>query len=328
MRLITRIMVGGLGVLAGIAAYADESQEPATVPGQHPNFLLRTFDSAEKTRDDWSARWVSFAEQVDRYFSKEDAPADYTNESYLKLQIRQSFLEEGGVESDVRLRAKFDLPNTKRKAKLFFSSDDESDRSLENRVRTGSSGERVRKDDSLTGLEFAPDSEWHRWKRSARVGIKFRAPLVPFAKVRMRRPFEKWGEWTPEFQQEFWWFRDKGWGETSEFQLGRPVGTAFHLRYVTVLEFEDQNDFFENVHVLSLQHGLSSRESLEYRVGAFATNEFDTRLTAYFTGMSYSKRVYEDWVFLTVSPELFFARDQGWDADASLTFRFDVFFSN
>jgi hypothetical protein len=292
------------------------------------SFITRSLLSAEETRDEWSESWVDFAEGVDRYFSKEDAPPDYKNESYVKLQFKQTWEEHGEIQTDVRVKAKFDLPNTQRKMKLFFSSDEASENSLEERVRSNSTGERFNRKESVSGIEISPDSEWHKWKRSARVGVKLRAPLVGFGRYRLRRPFDKWGEWTPEFLQEVWYFSDRGWGETSEFELTRPLGERMGLRYWTVLEYEDQYDFFQNVHVYSLTQGLSDRTAMEYRAGLVFSNEFQAQLTAYFVGTSYTYKLYEEWVFVTASPEVFFPKADGWNAEASFTIKLDVYFSH
>lgn len=290
-------------------------------------FFSGTLHSAESTRDTWSEHWVDFAEGIDHYFSKENSPPEYKNESYVKLQLKQTWGEHSDIETDVRVKAKFDLPNTQRKAKLFFSSDEYTENSLEERVRSNSTGERFRRKDSVSGIEIAPDEEWDKWKRSARVGIKLRAPLVTFGRYRLRRQMENWGEWLPEFTQEVWYFSDRGWGETSEFEMQRPLGARFGLRYFTVLEFEDQNDFFENVHVVSLNQSLSDKSVLEYRVGSVFSTEFRTQMTAYFFGSSYSYKLHEDWIFVTASPEVFFPKDDGWNAEASFTISLDVYFS-
>lgn len=290
-------------------------------------FFSRTLSGAESTRDTWSERWVDFAEGVDHYFSKENSPPDYKNESYVKLQLKQTWEERGDIQTDIRVKAKFDLPNTQRKAKLFFSSDEYTENSLEERVRSNSTGERFRRKESVSGIEITPDDEWNKWKRSARLGIKLRAPLVTFGRYRLRRPMEAWGEWLPELTQEIWYFSDRGWGATSEFEIQRPLNERFRLNYLTVLEFEDQYDFFENVHVLSLNQSLSDRSKLEYRVGAVFSTEFRTQMTAYFVGTSYSYKLYEDWIFLTASPEVFFPKDDGWNAEASFTIALDVYFS-
>ncbi len=325
-----------LGLVAGVvSAQPSDGESPsAATPAEPvrpdkaaPGLLSRTIVSAEETRDQWSENWVIFAESVDRYLSNEEPPEHYNNESYLKLQFRETIAESGEIASDVRIRAKVDLPNTKRKTKLFFNTDADADNELEERVRGGSSGERPGREDSVTGVEISPASEWHQWKRSARIGIRVRTPLVPFGRIRLRRPFSDWHQWQREFQQEFWWFRDKGWGETTEYSMSRPLAERFRLRYFTALEFQDRNDYFENVQILSLTHNFNDRESMEYRVGGFANNEYRSRVTSYFVGANYRNRIYEDWIFFTISPELFFAREDGWDAQASVTFRLDVFFA-
>ncbi|CAA0080088.1 Uncharacterised protein [Zhongshania aliphaticivorans] len=306
-------------------AFAKESVDGAN---NGDGFISRTLTNAETTRDFWAERWVDFAEGVDYYFSSEHAPPDYKNESYLKLQFKQTWEERGDIQTDFRVKAKVDLPNTQRKAKLFFSSDEYSDNSLEERVRSNSTGERLRRKDSVSGIEITPDSEWHKWQRSARLGVKLRVPLVTFGRYRLRRPMEKWGQWSPEFTQEVWYFSDRGWGETSELNVQRPLGLKLRLRYLTILEFEDKNDYFENVHVLSLNQALSQRSSLEYRIGGILSTEFRTQMSAYFVGASYSYNLHEDWIFIAASPEVFFPKDEGWDAEASFTIKLDIYFSN
>ncbi|WP_339676603.1 hypothetical protein [uncultured Zhongshania sp.] len=312
----------GLSLAAGLQA-----EDALDLDEPEAGFFSRTFDRAETTRDNWSERWIDFAEGVDYYFSKENSPPEYKNESYVKLQLRETWEEHGEIQTDVRVKAKFDLPNTQRKAKVFFSSDEYTENSLEERVRSNSTGERFRRKESVSGIEITPDDEWNKWKRSARIGIKLRAPLVTFGRYRLRRPMEPWGEWLPEFTQEVWYFSDRGWGETSELEILRPINERFGLKYFTVLEFEDQNDYFENVHVLSLNQGLSDKSALEYRVGSVFSTEFRTQMTAYFFGSSYSYKLHEDWVFLTASPEVFFPKVDGWNAEASFTIKLDVYFS-
>ena len=311
-------------LMLAMPVLAEESLDSDT---PEVGFLSRTMNSAESTRDEWSGRWIDFAEGVDYYFTSENSPPDYKNESYVKLQMRQTWEERGQIQTDLRVKAKFDLPNTQRRAKLFFSSDEYTENSLEERVRSNSTGERFRRRESVSGLEITPDDEWNKWKRSARVGIKLRVPLVTFGRYRLRRPMDKWGEWEPEFTQEIWYFSDRGWGETSEFEMQRRLGSNFGLRYFTVLEFEDQNDFFENVHVLSLSQNVSERSALEYRVGSVFSTEFSTQMTAYFVGTSYSYKLYEDWVFFTAGPEVFFPKIDDWNAEASFTIKLDVYFS-
>jgi hypothetical protein len=290
-------------------------------------FLTRSFHSAEQTRDNWSERWAGFAEGVDSYFSEEDAPPDYKNESYVKLQFKQSWAEHGEVQNDVRVKAKFDLPNTQRKMKLFFSSADDTENSIEERVRSNSTGERISRKDSVSGIELTPDSEWHRWKRSARVGIKLRTPLVTFGRYRLSRPFESWGAWEREFKQEVSYYSDRGWSESSEFEMRRQLDVHSSLRYWTVLEFEDRNDFFQNVHLLSLTKALSERTAVDYRVGLVFSTEYKPELAAYLAGLSYSYKLYEDWVFVTASPEVYFPKTDNWNPEATFTIKMDIYFS-
>lgn len=323
-----------IACLCCLPVYADDSSDDTAeniilepIEKDADYFFSTYLIGMEKTRDNWSERWVDFAEGVDKYFSNQQFSADDTNESFIKVQFKQSFFGRGGAETDMRIKAKFDLPNTQRRTKLFFSSDEYGDDSLEARALSNSTGERLHRENSVSGLEITPDSEWHNWKRSARVGLKLRNQLVPFARYRMRRTFSPWGAWQAQFSQEFWYFHDRGWGETSELSIHRPLNDLWDLNLWSVFEFEDQNDYLEVLQVISFTQRLSEKATLEYRTGVLGSNENRSQVTGYFTGTHYSRRLYEDWIFLTFSPEVFFPKETNWKYDASITFKLDVYFS-
>ena len=61
-------------------------------------------------------------------------------------------------------------------------------------------------------------------------------------------------------------------------------------------------------------------------MGGFGNSKVRREVSSYFIGTTYSKRLTRESVFLTVSPELSFARDKNWNTDPSLTFQLDIYF--
>jgi hypothetical protein len=322
------LLVAGCCWGSGVSAEAPQAQaDSGAAESETDGLILRSLSVAESVRDQWSERWVGFSEGVDRFLSDEQAVSAENNSSYLKLQIHQSFFEEGGYESDVRLKAKLDLPNTERKMKLFFSSDPDQDNDLTQRASIVSSGERIRRDNSVAGIELVPDSFWHDWKRSYRLGLKLHIPPEPYGRARFQRKFSEWRGWAREFNQEFSYYHTDGWGEVSEFRLTRPFNEKYTFNYLISLEFEDRDDYFQNLHLFVLSRRLSDRSSSDYRVGGIYTTEGHGQPQRYFAAYNFYRRLHKDWVYLTMTPEVSFSRSRDWQADPAVTFRLDVYFS-
>lgn len=324
--LLLAAVLAAAPVHAGSGENAGTRQKEAPEEdGDDPGFILRSLQTVERQRDIVGDGYVWLARGIDNFFTDEgDDIVD--NESYLKLDLRHTFEESGESITDVRVKAKLDLPNTENRVKLAFSSDERQDESLEERVRSVSTGERIQRESSVAELQVQPRSEWRKWQRKGSLGIRTRTPPVPFGRYRLKRAWELSPLWRSEFQQEFWYFDDRGWGETSDLTFWRPLSDSLLLRIWGEVEFRDETDRFDYVEIASLVHRLSERGGLEYRVGALGASRPNHRINAFFWGLSYRRRVHEDWVFLSATPELFYPREEGWSAEPSFTMRLEVYF--
>ena len=305
----------------------DRPTEVEAVEDREPGLVTRSLLQMEAQRDWLSRHYVGMWRGLDRYFTDQSA-IDMENDSELRLELRQSFLAEGEMVSDARLRVRVDLPNTEKKLKLFFSSDE--DRSVEQRVRESSSGERIRREDSVSGVEFSPDDEDRKWRRKFSGGVRLRSNLVPYVKFKIKR---EWGDeegdgWHRELRQEIEYFDDEDrWGETSEFTVTRPLGDYYIFRSWTEAEFKDLENIFEYAHVFTLTRVFSERSALHYRLGALGASQPVPRVNGVFYGLTWQYQLYEDWVFLGISPEVFYPRELNWSAEPSVTFRLEVYFA-
>lgn len=281
-----------------------------------------------EARRDWlSGYYVGMWRGLDRYFT--DSTADnMENDSQLRLQLRQSFFSEGDIESDARVRVRVDLPNTEKNLKLFFSSDEDS--TVEERIREVSSGERITREDSVSGIEFSPDDEDRVWRRKFSGGVRLRANLVPYLKFKIKREWgeEDSGNWRGEFRQEISYFNDEErWSETTDFTLSRPFAKFYIFRVWTEAEFEDEFNVYEFAQVYTISRIFSERAALHYRLGAVGASQPVPRVNGMFYGVSWDYRLYKDWVFLGISPEVFYPRELNWSAEPSVTFRLEIFFT-
>ncbi len=291
------------------------------------NLMIWGLTQMEERRDWLSKHYVGMWRGLDGYFT-DSAAYELENESELRLQLRQSFFNAGEAESDARVRVRVDLPNTEKKLKLFFSSDEDS--SVEERIRDVSTGERIKRESSVSGIEFIPDDEARKWRRSLSGGVRLRDHLVPYVKFRLKR---EWGEedgenWHGEFRQTVEYFDDEErWSEATEYTHSIPLADSYVLRIWTEAEFKDELNLFEFAHVYTLTRAYSERSVLHYRLGAFGASQPVPRVNGAFYGLSWDYLLYEDWVFLGISPEIFYPRELNWSAEPSVTFRLEVFFT-
>jgi hypothetical protein len=281
----------------------------------------------EENRDSTTQKYLSMSRSIDQYFYGKDLDKTSTK-SHLKLELKNTFYTAGQMEQDIKLRGKIDLPNTKKRLKLVFTSSADLERSLEDRVTDNASGERINKDDSFAGIEFTPLREPTDWKTDFTAGIKLRAPLLPFAKYDLENQWELSELWTANFEQVFWYLDDDGFGETSEIRFNRPITKNYSLEISSELEFRDkENTFFYDL-ILSTTHRLTPVSSIEYYTGGIGASQPTNQITNYIIGASYRKLLHEDWLFLNLEPGISLPRDEGWKPQPSFTLRLQIYFSD
>lgn len=309
------------------AATRQSSEDsPAAEAEQQPGFVQRSIAGALAGRDMVGRSWVGFSREVDNFFAGDVRVID-DNKSYLRLSMEATFLEAGEHESDVRVKARVDLPNTKQRFRLIFESDDRTDDTLEERVRPVATGERVNNDQSLAGLELLTQLT-AGWEASTSAGVRLSSGFNPYGRAKLERDFN-WGQyWVGNFEQKVQYFDDSGWRESTELEFVRPIDDATYFNTYTEAEYRDEDNRFEFVQILALNHQLDERSSVSYRTGVFGASQPNPRTTGYFVGLSYRKSVHEDWVFLSITPELFYPRSEGWSVEPSINFELEMYFAD
>ncbi|MBD2857893.1 hypothetical protein IB286_02660 [Spongiibacter sp. KMU-158] len=129
------------------------------------------------------------------------------------------------------------------------------------------------------------------------------------------------------FNQEFAYFHDNGWEETSELRLVRQVNERTNLSYLNSLEFQDRNNYFSNLQLFTVHRKINEKWSRDFRLGAIYSSQNGGQADRYFSQLNFYQKVHEDWVFFAVSPELYYDRENAWKSAYALNFRFDVYFS-
>lgn len=326
---LTQLFVMAASLWAEEPTTADDS--PAVLAEEiiapKKSWWQKTMDKVDANRDVTAQKYLSMSKSIDQYFYGKPLEKS-TNKSYIKLELENTFYKAGEIEQDVKLRAKLDLPHTKRRAKLVFTSSADLEESLEDRVTNDASGDqRIKKESSFAGIEFTPLEKLTDWETNFTAGIKLRTPLLPFAKYELENDWKLSEKWTSTFEQAFWYLDDDGFGETSQLRFNRPITETYSLEISSELEFRDkENTFFYDL-VLSTTHRLNPISSIEYYTGGIGESQPTNQVTNYILGATYRKLLHEDWLFFNLEPALSFPRDENWHPQPNFTLRLQIYFS-
>ena len=274
-------------------------------------------DSAQKVRDGLVQNWLDTSRYVDSWLSGEESASD--NRSRVNISFEQFIAKSGEWETDVNIRAKLDIPNTKRKLKLFIDSDTNDKSSLEDKKLN------TREDTFTTvGLEQARDLKSFQFK--TQVGVKPRYPIDPFARVKAEVSGKINDNWFNGFKQEIWYFHEDGWGESSEYFLQTKLNEYYQLRISTEAQYQKQDGQFELGQFFTLYESIPDSHWHSFTVGVTGSNQPNPRVNTYFLAANYLQPIFKDWIFLTIDPRVRFLREDSWHPNPELELRIDILF--
>lgn len=282
-------------------------------------------DMVDKNRDSISRYVVGIARNIDAYLAGDNLSTT-DNKSHLTLKSKWTFRKAGDFDDRYRVRGKLDLPNTKKRLKLFIDSDAERENSLEESILNSREDIGENRESSRLGLEFF-NKKMRRWNRFFRVGVRFRGALDPFFKAQIKREDNVFEHWLLTTKQELWYYDREGWGERTSFLMEKPKGDNALFRVLSSAQFEDDSDEFELAQAYSFLQALSDKRSIEYSTGVLGTNRPSLKTTDYFLSVRYRQRLYKDWIYLSVIPELIFPREDSFKPNPAFGLNLEVVFS-
>jgi len=168
-----------------------------------------------------SQRLSDFIGQIDEFFGGEEESAR-VNQSWARLRIDNKYRDKDGMEFKGNLKLKVVLPNSERRFRLLFSTDDEVDN------RTAAAPETVEEEGS--GLSFAL-----RFIRKARDNGSVKFDLGTRSRDSKTQTFVRLGafsrsplgkNWTGTITNNWFYYYSSGFENKLTFKLERPVGIS------------------------------------------------------------------------------------------------------
>ena len=208
------------------------------------------------------------------------------------------------------------LPNTDEQFSLLVESSDDEE------SRENTPVDSVEKAEYSTALRYM-FKETENWKVSFDNGVKWGLPPDPFTRLRFRR-LDYYDTYSTRITQTFDWAVTDGLGEETRFEVNRPLNIDRLVRFSGGARYDLNNDYFELDYGITLYHELNRKEVLAYYLRVSGENHQTMSFNNYGICLRYRRMVYQDWIFVEVTPEIESANENYYDATPIIMFRFEA----
>lgn len=315
-------------ILHGVSPLEGGGNQPLIIPVD-PEVLSTELESKIgfiEYSHDWLKEYIdALSYNIDGFFIDtffgDDILEDDVSGSRAKLSFFTRRVIGQPVDYNYGLSVKLVLPNTNEKFNLLLTSSEE-----EEGERESNAIDTVENVEYSTALRYI-FKETDRWKVNFDTGIKWGFPPDPFTRLRMRR-YAYFENYRARTTQTFFWSANDGFGERTSFELNRPLNIDRLVRFNTSAQYLVDKGYFDLSYSTTLFHELNAKEVLAYYFRASGDNREDVTFNNYGVGVRYRRKVYQNWMFAEISPELETIAANEYDVTPVLMFRFEALVGN
>jgi hypothetical protein len=299
---------------SGPAIAADDEAGKADGEGRLLGGVMEWIDTQQSKL---SERVASSALAIDRFFATEEYLQD-TTESYLQLVVDQRYDTRDDLSGDVKVRGKLDLPGTQRRFTLLISGvTDEWLAGGDPLADTGGQG-------ALT-LERNPRGDASGWQIRPGVGVKGGWPPDPFVQVRATRHDDLGERWSMRTQGSARYLVDDKWDLRGDFSLVKVVDERWTGRIRTDIGWQEVDGFARASQSFDLFARVSERVGIRHTVAVSGDDETHWRVNQFGYRFGWRRLIHSDWLHMEINPEVYFPREDDFEAAAAVHLRFEAF---
>jgi hypothetical protein len=271
---------------------------------------------------DWLKEYIdSLSYNVDGFFIDtffgDDVIDDDVSGSRAKLSFFTRRVIGQPVDYKYGISIKLVLPNTNERFNLLLQSNEEEEGERENNPINS-----VENVEYSTALRYV-FQETERWKVNLDTGVRWGLPPDPFSRLRLRR-FAYFNDFRVKATQTLFWSANGGVGEKTSVELNQPLNIDRLIRYSGSAQYLLNDDYFKLKYGIELFHELNAKEVLAYYYRAGGDTISNTTFNNYGIGIRYRRKIYQDWVFAEVNPELETQYENEYDITPVIMFRFEA----
>ncbi len=308
------------------------SANASTEPRLHPDSATaastdeaETIEAVDTTRRGVRRFAVWLGEEVNDWFG--DKPfSEGGKVSHGRLSVRLRWQEDGGTDTNIRFRARFDLPNLRDKAYVFFGKENEDE-------LTANQPESFTREQLLTESNRRDQTGFFGLGVKLRDYVDFRVGvrggLKPYTQARYRRHWMLSARNRAEFGETLFWRSSDGFGSTTWLELEHAYTPSLSFKWQNAATItRETNDFAWSSSVgMFKTYGDNKLLSLEALVNGETGSRDDVR--EYGARLKWTQPVYRDWLLADLILGHFWPRgkedperEPNWAASAGLVMHF------
>ncbi len=282
--------------------------------GETPNTVDLVHDRVSKTVS-------SFSYRIDKFFgskrSENSGNGTQIKLAYIISKTESEKLNHGGI-----VKYKLKLPYLESLLKVSFSTDpnEPADKKKE---ETKEVKEEVLPPAKNIVVKRKPRS----WSMNVNTGIKLEIPPQFFTNLSIRKSLFL-GKWELRGAQEFFWFSRDGFGETTSFDIDRPISRAVLFRLRNSATWTDSEDKFSSAHGPIVFWTLDEKKAVSFSATANGTSKPFWLIESYQSSINYRQLLYKKWFYLETGPSIVYQKSEDWTPVMSYFLKLEVIFGN
>jgi hypothetical protein len=304
---------------------APEPLEPGSPPEQGEEAAPPLTERADAVQEDVTRRIRVAASWLDSFLGDERSLAE-ENDTWARLRFDVDVEDGEGVGFNVKPKIRVALPRTKRRAQLTISGDGDSDEGLGSDTADEilEAFENTEEENVSVGANyFLRDT----LRNNFRIGAGFSSGPAVYGDVRYRHLLPL-GEWNLRGTERVRYYTDEGFESRTALDFERRIGPKFFFRTTTNgAWYEEQPGYFYG-QSLSFYQLVGTARLLVYDLaGSFVTdpnNVLDQALVR----VRYRQRLWRDWIFFEVAPQIRLPRNEDYEVVPGIQFRLELYFAS
>jgi len=272
-----------------------------------------------------SQKFIKATSDLDSYISGDYYGYFPLEDNYLDFTLSMRF-KESKVTLKPYLKARIDLPKTKKKMQLILTDHDEK---ITHQDIQQDYGDKRKNYGTLLGLKYFIKNQLST-KLSLTAGLKFRSPVDFYVRAKFLKVIDLNKDWQCIGEQKFYLFSHRGFQSFTTLNFDKKINDDFMFRISNNIIYKKREDSFEIAHSFMLFHHLTKRDDLIYSATvAGITKDFThhmPRVSTYELKTVYRHTLPNKWMYFNVIPAVYWERDHSFKPNVSLNLNVSVIF--
>ncbi len=301
---------------------AEESESPAEKSGENESSqeggLLKWSQNLVDEQEAFlSKQVIDFSERIDNFFS-DDRKTEESSKTRIRFAVSHFSFREKDSLMVTDVDARVHLPKTEGKLRLEFYNGDSNGDQTDVTQGQKTLNDSVENKGFNFGIGYFLKAK-ELLNVRLRSGINLRNNKInPFVDLRARKSIELFPGWKMHLTETLFWENVTGAGLRSALDFEHPVSEDIHFRSASHATYYKIGEYLALSQDLLLFQSINDKSALIYQTGAVGDDlSENARVNTYYSSIRYRHRIYKDWMFMELMPQIRYPREENFKQETS-----------